>query len=508
MGGNAFPLYTPRMSQDVYERVRKQCHAILIQHFCYVGTPIEGPGKTTYGDIDFLVAEPCDDILDTGIRNGLKTALGSVDCIETNTVSFALPWPDPTSGGATTPKSAAPISRDGDETIEGTRVSNATSEAASEQTFVQVDIQICGSKAAWEWGMFHHAHGDLWNILGTMIRPLGLTVNDKGLWLRIEDIELLDRKKSMVFLTSEPERVLDFLSLDKVRYGLPLGNVNMADIRERQRFQDAWQMYEYATTCRLFFILPTPGDEDDHHKSDSHLDTTSTLLPSLPQTNAYDNTIQQTNRSLKHNDRKRMAQRPLFTRWVEEFLPHCRQQVLEASKNHNATMTYRKNGHTREDVKFEALTYFSNSSDDTNSPNPATEYTSRLHAWRDARRRDEIWRTVIKGNVPTDGIDVHFRSATLAGLKKIVLEPLNVHGSRSAEFMDADGLLDKDLVKRFVVENWREVGARAWEAQLVRMREGMQAKRKRKGEQEKERALQQAGCEDERLEERTEVGKV
>ncbi len=61
MGGSAFssapnPPYTPRMPPMVYRRVLSHCQVALRELFVCVATPIEGPGKIDYGDIDILVA--------------------------------------------------------------------------------------------------------------------------------------------------------------------------------------------------------------------------------------------------------------------------------------------------------------------------------------------------------------------------------------------------------------------------------------------------------------------
>ena len=57
MGGNVFTsLLTPRMSPIVYDQVRRRCSARLRELFTIVVTPIPGPAKKDYGDIDFLVA--------------------------------------------------------------------------------------------------------------------------------------------------------------------------------------------------------------------------------------------------------------------------------------------------------------------------------------------------------------------------------------------------------------------------------------------------------------------
>lgn len=55
MGGLAFasgpdPVFTPRMSPNVYRAVRDRCQERLREVFVIVATPIEGPAKTSFGD--------------------------------------------------------------------------------------------------------------------------------------------------------------------------------------------------------------------------------------------------------------------------------------------------------------------------------------------------------------------------------------------------------------------------------------------------------------------------
>jgi hypothetical protein len=80
------------------------------------------------------------------------------------------------------------------------------------------------------------------------IRPFGLTVNDRGIHVRIPDIEAFDRKKSMVFLTDNPTQILDFIGLDPQIWF--------------QKFASQDEMFEYASGCRLFWVKPDkPEDE-------------------------------------------------------------------------------------------------------------------------------------------------------------------------------------------------------------------------------------------------------
>lgn len=65
MGGNVFitstphgpALAVPRMSPDLYQRLRDQYQPKLMTLFSRVLVPAEAPGKADYGDIDFLVSK-------------------------------------------------------------------------------------------------------------------------------------------------------------------------------------------------------------------------------------------------------------------------------------------------------------------------------------------------------------------------------------------------------------------------------------------------------------------
>ncbi|KAI4137560.1 MAG: hypothetical protein L6R39_007213 [Caloplaca ligustica] len=103
------------------------------------------------------------------------------------------------------------------------------------------------------------------------IRPFGLTANNTGLHLRIPDVEGLDRRKALIFPTADPDTVLDFLQLDKDTYS--------------RSFDTVTAMFEFACTNRFF----RPGAYVKH--------------------------------DLKANDRKHMASRALYRRFVDDFVP-------------------------------------------------------------------------------------------------------------------------------------------------------------------------------------------
>lgn len=286
MGGNAFtsgstPLQTPRMPPHLYFRLRDQYLALLSTLYAQVATPIEAPSKISYGDIDILVSQP-------------KSASHSTECLAKTlhaerklvpsgsaTSSFALPYPD------------------------------------FPDNYVQLDVHLC-PPSAFHWEVFQQSHGDLWSLLGTTIRPFGLTANDTGLHLRIAEIEGLNRKRSLVFLTNEPDVVLHFLGLDLETYGRP--------------FESVEAMYEYVCGCRFF-------RGETYIRSD-----------------------------LKANDRKRMAQRELYRRFVDVWLPE--------NETRGRTQIGMDAGLTKGDVVEAVLSRFGK----------RQEYEERIEEWRKERQ--------------------------------------------------------------------------------------------------------------------------
>ena len=240
MGGKAFrtgptPLSTPRMPPDVYYRLRNHYLSLLSTLYLQAETPIEAPSKTSYGDIDILVSQPRSPL--TSTPELLTQSLGSERFFHNSgspTTSFALPYPD------------------------------------SPGDHVQLDVHVC-PPSAFRWQVFQQSHGDMWNLLGTTIRPFGLTANNTGLHVRIAEIEESNRKRSMLLLTNEPEAVLKLLGLDAEQYRCP--------------FESVEALYEYVVSCRFF-------------RGETYI-----------------------RGDLKANDRKRMAQRELYRRFVDVWLP-------------------------------------------------------------------------------------------------------------------------------------------------------------------------------------------
>lgn len=288
MGGKAFtsgptPLFTPRMPPELYCSLRDHYISLLSIYYTQAATPVEAPCKTSYGDIDVLVSQPKSISINTITLAKALDAVKNSSTPGSPTTSFAVPYP------------------------------------GLKDTYVQLDVHVC-PPGLFEWQLFHQSHGDLWNLLGTTIRPVGLTANDVGLHLRIPEIEEVNRKRGMLFLTSAPDQVLDFLGLDRDKYKRP--------------FESVQALYQFVLGCRWF-------NSETYVRAD-----------------------------LKANDRKRIAQRELYRRFVDEWLPENR-QFVEISEE-------RPQGATREDVQELALNVFGE----------REEFDKRIQVWR--RERSEL----------------------------------------------------------------------------------------------------------------------
>jgi hypothetical protein len=257
MGGNAFAetLFTPRMPLAVYLHVRDQTLAIMRKYYRYAESPIEAP-KSNYGDVDILVAEPLADVEPETIAE----VLGAKEFKKTkgsSTTNIALPWPVEVDDCANSQSNTHITSNEthlpndeGSILLNGSQASGDTHETppssnipyqqctqieavmdkinvslteesgepskATETAvrFIQLDLHDCPTHQRMRWELFHQAHGDFWNIIGTIIRPFGLTASNSGFYLRIAEVERYNKEMGKVKLTEDPAMVLDFLGMD------------------------------------------------------------------------------------------------------------------------------------------------------------------------------------------------------------------------------------------------------------------------------------------------------
>ncbi|KAL6910213.1 hypothetical protein GGI43DRAFT_389579 [Trichoderma evansii] len=383
MGGQAFTsgenaLYTPRMPKEVYEATKTRCQEILCSLYHHVESPLDGPGKVDFGDIDIFLASPKPEA-STGryAINIISKALGAERTIVDNgseTIkaagSLAIPWP----------KDETNDSKDAD------------------KKHIQVDVRVCESEDKLRWMLFKHGHGDLWQIIGSMLRPYGLTVDDSALWLRIPEIEESNKKLARIFLTSDPPKVMDFLGLPMEGYW-------------DQPFPSAEVMFDYIASCRLMYVATTASEPDA--------------------------------KNLKSNDRRRLKYRPIYKKWMDEFVPECRQL------GHFSERKF-----TRESVTEEAFVVFG----------VEKEFKARRKDFLIKRQEDFIWNSLIKDSIPTpnpsDQRAVLYKSCSVKALKEIILgssENYNFQPDKKS-LKNSDGFYNMEYIKDFIETHKDEVG--------------------------------------------------
>lgn len=203
------------MSPQIYGQLKGLCLERLCSYFprgTRVVTLTEAPEKEDYGDIDFIAAHRS---LSAFNCVELANHLGAAGFIHNDArrAAFAIPlhgrrMPVPAvqyrQAHTTDPKMLAP------------------SKALTEEEYAQIDFELV-EPDVFEWRVFYASYGDLSSLLGRIVHSLGFTASDRGLWLRMQELDdskkpphpvNLADKDGTVLLSSEPERVMQFLGLD------------------------------------------------------------------------------------------------------------------------------------------------------------------------------------------------------------------------------------------------------------------------------------------------------
>jgi hypothetical protein len=193
MGGHAFrDLYCPRISANTYAKVKLHTTAALRTIFSHVVVPTKLPEKDDYGDIDFLVSSPLHSPTNTtiddfdwsgtvyAIKSALNTTHGRRGFLNPGCMYFAIRAPE----------------------------HNA-------DFWVQVDVKVCFKPDMFEWETFELNYASNSKMLGSMVKPLGLTIDPEGLHIRVEEMEETNFPGSMVWVSKDPRDVLRVTSLDR-----------------------------------------------------------------------------------------------------------------------------------------------------------------------------------------------------------------------------------------------------------------------------------------------------
>jgi hypothetical protein len=167
MGGHAFQSVLgakavfPRMSPDVYRKLKAFCLETLQQHFNFVAVAPEDPEKSDFGDLDIMVFNPVTH--DVPSSEELRMVLDAEHVITTGqSRNFALRAEAPPSGP----------------------VVPETVDCGGPCHYHQVDLTILKDRSLWDSLILHHSYGDLGIILTLLCKPYGLAYSQRGLKVR------------------------------------------------------------------------------------------------------------------------------------------------------------------------------------------------------------------------------------------------------------------------------------------------------------------------------------
>ncbi|KAF9737368.1 hypothetical protein PMIN06_001231 [Paraphaeosphaeria minitans] len=283
MGGQAFAhivsdtlINVPRMLPDTYYQVASDVRLKLETLFYHVTIPRVAPGKSDFGDIDLIVEGIRDPTNNKNIWATVQDVLGAELYVHPH--HFGIKHP------------------------------------TSPDAYVQVDVELSpGSDTKhgaelFEWTKFMKSDSDLLQIVGVVHRSLGITCNDKGMHIRVEEVEPYNRKKSMLLLTRDPDQAMDFYGYDKAKY--------------YQGFDSETELFEWATNGRYFYWKVYEDREENS------------------------------------NDRSRINKRAMFRRFVYEYMPSCGKGTTTSSHVEDDESETKKAVPSRQEVLRDALLMF------------------------------------------------------------------------------------------------------------------------------------------------------
>ncbi|KAK4501650.1 hypothetical protein PRZ48_007459 [Zasmidium cellare] len=227
MGGSAFAqaaapgqptLHTPRMTPAEYANLKAIYLFRLQKQFPgkTVSVLIEAPEKTSYGDIDLIVEyDEHVDFID------LAGKLGAAGVICSSSGKHQLCSIAVLKDGARCPNETVVYKN---VTSNNAKKAQVASSSTVEE-YAQIDIQVIGSED-FKWHSFYCSYGDMGGLLGNITRNLGLTISDKGLVLRLKELDYAKRQKfqqvadrdGMLCLSNDPTQIMFFLGLSPKRY--------------------------------------------------------------------------------------------------------------------------------------------------------------------------------------------------------------------------------------------------------------------------------------------------
>ncbi|KAG9006780.1 hypothetical protein FRB94_000464 [Tulasnella sp. JGI-2019a] len=207
MGGSAFSAVLiqgsfPRMPPAVYIALKGRLLPRLRDVYEYVGIPLEAPEKTTYGDLDFVVAGPK---VDADSESEVDTGKGVVVPVNAPHIlvqrAIVAQHVNPVDGNRTSNFAVPIVVGEWGEFGHNKEEDEARNAVETGEIFYQVDINVCTDKEEWERVMFFHAYGDLGIIMSLIARNAGIALGEKGLRLPIPNHQPVQLSQSFDQIT-------------------------------------------------------------------------------------------------------------------------------------------------------------------------------------------------------------------------------------------------------------------------------------------------------------------
>lgn len=367
MGGKVFdnietangdPPHVPRMSPELYKQIISEVQPKLERLFEQVVVPRDAPCKVDHGDIDFLVEGVRSTTRTQDLWETTRISLGAVLYVcRGQSHSFGIPHP------------------------------------SESDAYVQVDVELSpgngtsDSAELFKWTQFMKGDADLLQIVGIAHRPLGITCNDRGLHVRLEQIETYDKKKALLFLTRSPVEAMRFYGFSSKKY--------------QEGFDSETELFDWVAEGRFF------------------------------SREVFEKRVE------KADDRSRQLKRPMYKRFVEQYMPNT-------PKGTGKTWT-------RQEVLLEAIKMF-----DTQA-----EYDAMVATHRAKEAEEELWKDV-KAIIPAEGKAL--ASAVRALRRWVVFQDgrpqIGTMPATPEKYEVWSQLVDRREIVSWVEKHWQEVKSR------------------------------------------------
>ncbi|KAF2281418.1 uncharacterized protein EI97DRAFT_366197, partial [Westerdykella ornata] len=199
MGGRAWRnLHTPRIPLKLYLHTRSLVTEALQKVFLHVCVPLEMPSKPDFGDVDFLVAGPLLRNTDTAVIN------------PTNPTRSAFPYDE----CVAEIKKLLNTTHGRKGHLTDKVMFFAIRDPSGEGDFwIQIDVKVCYDPKLFDWQRFYLNYATLSQPVGNMMKRLGLTMDEEGLYVRVKGLEDVNWEGSKVLVTRDPLQCAKLLGL-------------------------------------------------------------------------------------------------------------------------------------------------------------------------------------------------------------------------------------------------------------------------------------------------------